>query len=149
MTMPGLDRSRFIRILKLTDSPNDSEALNAVRRANAMLRAAGMSWDRLVILPPAVDTEPRTTEHREDPLWADASMFFPGNWPSGPITPLGRRNAREQAHAWLRSAALWLRLALFPAWTAGVAFVAGYIDKSRLRKVVDRLRRFQNYGRDA
>jgi hypothetical protein len=134
MATSGLDRSRFIRILKLTDSPNDSEALSAVRRANALLHAAGLSWDRLVVLPPAADTEPQATEDREDPLWADASMFLSGDLPSAPMMPLGKRNAYEQVHARLRSAALRLRLALLPAWTAAVAFVAGCIDKSRLCK---------------
>src|SRR5215471_20214405 len=40
VAMPILDRSRFLRILNLTDSPNDSEALSAVRRANALLHAS-------------------------------------------------------------------------------------------------------------
>jgi hypothetical protein len=121
----------------MTNSPSDSEALSAVRRANALLHAAGLSWDGLVILPPPADTEPQTTQGGEDPFWADASMFFPVNWPSDPTMPLGRRNAHGQAYARLR-----LRLALFPTWTAAVVFVAGCIDKSRLRKVVSHSRRF-------
>jgi hypothetical protein len=138
--MPGLDRSRFIRILKLTNSANDSEALTAVRRANALLQAAGLSWDGLVILPPPPDPEPQATQDGRDPFWADASMFFPA--PSDPMMPLGRRTAAEQAHARLRRAALRLRVALHPAWTAAVAFATGCIDKSRLHKVVSHSRRF-------
>jgi hypothetical protein len=142
VAMPILNRSRFLRILNLTDSPNDSEALSAARRANALLHAAGLSWEKLIIVPPP-DAEPKPAEEGEDPLWADAWMFFPGNWPSDPTMPLGKRNSDEQAHARLRSVAsrlrsvaLWLRLALFRAWTAAVTFVPGCIDESRLRKVV-------------
>jgi hypothetical protein len=51
------------------------------------------------------------------------------------MVPLGKRNAKEQAHARLRSAVSWLRLAFFRAWTATVALVAGDIAQSRLRKV--------------
>jgi hypothetical protein len=142
MAMPELDRSRFIRILKLTASSNDSEALSAVRRANAMLHAAGLSWDRLHVLPPEAETEPQATKDREDPFWADTSMFFPGYWSSDPMMPLGRRGAAAEAYARLRSAALWLRLALFPAWTVAVAFMAGCIERSRLREVVSRSRQF-------
>src|SRR5215475_9483713 len=133
--MPILDRSRFLRILNLTDSPNDPEALTAIRRANAMLHAAGLSWENLIVVPPP-NVEPKPAEEKEDPLWADAWMFSPGNWPSDPMMPLGKRNAEEQAHARLRSVASWLRLALFRARTAAVTFMAGCIDRSRLRKVV-------------
>jgi hypothetical protein len=52
MAMPIFDRSRFLRILNLTESPNDFEALNAVRRANAMLHAAGLPWEKLIVVPP-------------------------------------------------------------------------------------------------
>src|SRR5262245_52539824 len=150
MAMPELDRSRFIRILKLTDSSNDSEALSAVRRANAMLHAAGLSWDRLHVLPPAADPEPEATKDREDPFWADGSMFFPGNWSSDSMMPLGQRNAVAEAYARLRSASVRLRLAFVPAWTAAAAFMAGCIERSRLREGVSRSQRFvRDLGRRA
>jgi hypothetical protein len=152
MAMPELDRPRFIRILKLTASSNDSEALIAVRRANAMLHAAGLSWDRLHVLPPAADTEPEAeeTKVKEDPFWADASMFFPGNWSSDPMMAPGKRGAVGEAYAWLRSAALRLRLVLFPAWEAAVAFMAGCIEKSRLREFVNHSQQFmRDLGRRA
>ena len=141
MAMPIFNRSRFLRILSLTDSPNDSEALSAVRRANALLHAAGLSWDKLIVVPPPPDAEPKPAEESEDPLWADAWMFFPGNWPSDPMMPLGKRNAEAHARlrsiaSWLRSVASWLRLTFFRAWTAAVTFVVGCVDGSRLRKVV-------------
>ena len=135
MAMPIFDRSRFLRILNLTESPNDFEALNAVRRANAMLHGAGLSWEKLIVVPPPPDAESKPAEEREeDRLWADAWIFSPANWPSDPMVPLGKRNAK-QAHARLRSAVSWLRLAFFRAWTATVTLVAGDIAQSRLRKV--------------
>ena len=134
VAIPIFDRSRFLRILNLTESPNDFEALNVVRRANAMLHAAGLSWEKLIVVPsPPPDAEPKLAEEREDPLWADAWMLTPGNWPADPMMPLGKRNAAEQARARLESAASWLRLAFFQRWTVAVMFVTGRI--SRLRKV--------------
>ena len=39
-----LDRERLIRLLGMTDSDQDAEALVAIRKSNEMLKAHGKSW---------------------------------------------------------------------------------------------------------
>jgi hypothetical protein len=41
----GLDRDRLAKLLELASSPNDNEALTAVRLAHRMIRNLGASWD--------------------------------------------------------------------------------------------------------
>jgi hypothetical protein len=36
------------KLLRMTTSPNDGEALTAIRKANALLTAAGWDWDKLL-----------------------------------------------------------------------------------------------------
>lgn len=38
----------LVKLLKMTSSPNDGEALTAVRKANELLASAGWDWDRLM-----------------------------------------------------------------------------------------------------
>jgi hypothetical protein len=49
--MSGIDRSRLVKLLNLTRSNHDPEALNALRRALDLLGAAGMNWDELLCGP--------------------------------------------------------------------------------------------------
>jgi hypothetical protein len=44
--LPKQDMLR--KLLKMTASPNDGEALVAVRKANELLRSAGWDWDKLL-----------------------------------------------------------------------------------------------------
>lgn len=46
-----LDRDQLIRLLNLTESEYDAEALNAVRGANALLRQHRAMWAVLLALP--------------------------------------------------------------------------------------------------
>lgn len=49
-----LDRTRLAKLLALTGSDNDAEALAAVRKANEMVRGHNMTWAEVV----TVDTQP-------------------------------------------------------------------------------------------
>lgn len=49
----ALDMKRFIAIMGMTGSAGDGEALNAVRKANEMLRAAGKTWSDVLSAPTA------------------------------------------------------------------------------------------------
>jgi hypothetical protein len=40
-----LDKSKIIKLLSLTQSDNDNEALSAIRMANKILRANEITWD--------------------------------------------------------------------------------------------------------
>jgi hypothetical protein len=46
-----IDRERLIRLLRMTESNQDAEALNAIRRSNAMLRDSGMGWSDVIDRP--------------------------------------------------------------------------------------------------
>ena len=43
-----LNREKLAHVLARVDSSFDAEALNAVRRANEMVKAAGMSWEQVL-----------------------------------------------------------------------------------------------------
>lgn len=46
-----LDRERFIKILMLSQSESDGEALNALRMANKLLKKAGLNWEGFLSNP--------------------------------------------------------------------------------------------------
>lgn len=41
-------QDRLAKLLRMTASPNDGEALTAIRMANALLTSAGWDWDKLL-----------------------------------------------------------------------------------------------------
>jgi hypothetical protein len=43
-----LDRQKLVKVLQLSLSDNDAEALGAIRAANRMLRDAGVGWTGLI-----------------------------------------------------------------------------------------------------
>jgi hypothetical protein len=47
----ALNRDQLIKLLNLTGSEYDAEALNAIRRANALLRQHRATWTDLLALP--------------------------------------------------------------------------------------------------
>ena len=51
-----INRERLIRLLRMTESDRDAEALIAIRKTNAMLRQNGMSWSDVIDLPPPAET---------------------------------------------------------------------------------------------
>jgi hypothetical protein len=58
-----LNRDQLIKLLNLTGSEYDAEALNAIRRANALLRQHRATWADLLALPkePAKGRQPDPT----------------------------------------------------------------------------------------
>ena len=59
-----LDRERLIKLLNLTESEYDAEALNAIRSSNAFLRKHRTTWAALLALPqePAKARQPEPTQ---------------------------------------------------------------------------------------
>jgi len=51
--MNTLDRQRLAKVLGLTDSAHEGEALAAARKANELIVSAGMTWD--VVVQPSED----------------------------------------------------------------------------------------------
>jgi hypothetical protein len=55
-----IDRERLIRLLRMTESDRDAEALIAIRKTNEMLRANGASWSDVIDLPASAEPAYRT-----------------------------------------------------------------------------------------
>lgn len=53
-----LDKNRLIKFMMLTTSDQDGEALNALRRANKMLKEAKINWEELL-----TQSEPKGFSH--------------------------------------------------------------------------------------
>ncbi len=44
----GFSRDLFIKLLNLTQSSEDAEALNAIHRANTLLRSVDLGWEDII-----------------------------------------------------------------------------------------------------
>jgi len=114
-----IDKERLIRLLRMTESAQDAEALIAIRKSNELLRAHGMSWSDVIDLPPPVaETLPSTD-------WS--YMSLPGYERSDKIRGSIRREFP-------------ITLAFFPLWIAAellaVFFPDTYWNKKATRTVV-------------
>jgi hypothetical protein len=43
-----LDRTRLAKVLAMTTSPHEGEALAAIRRANEIIQGEGLSWEQVL-----------------------------------------------------------------------------------------------------
>ncbi len=43
-----IDRAKLIKVMAMTQSANDGEALNAIRMANEMLKVKKLDWDKAI-----------------------------------------------------------------------------------------------------
>ena len=93
----AIDRERLIRLLRMTESDRDAEALIAIRKSNQMLKANGMSWSDVIDLPPPVQPYASSTD------WSEVSLA--GYERSDGI----RRSIRREFP---------ITLAFFPLWIA-------------------------------
>lgn len=57
---------KFTKVLGLTTSPADGEALNAIRIANKMLREANLSWTQIITTPPTLRPGERVVWTRQE-----------------------------------------------------------------------------------
>jgi hypothetical protein len=59
-----MDATRLVKLLNLTQSTNDGEALNAIRMANALLKREGKHWlDIVKTFPPNKTSEDAVLKH--------------------------------------------------------------------------------------
>lgn len=49
-----MDKSKLVKLLNLTSSENDNEALSALRKANSILSRHGKRWDDLIKIEPDI-----------------------------------------------------------------------------------------------
>jgi len=52
-----LDRDRLAKVLALTTSPNDAEALAAIRKANDIVKGADLDWSEVLATQHAVNIQ--------------------------------------------------------------------------------------------
>ena len=103
-----LDRERLIRLLGMTESDQDAEALVAIRKSNEMLRAHGKSWSDVLGSAPPPSAEPYKPFEPEvlPPVNDDWSLEpRPGYEPSARIRDALRREFP-------------ITLVFFPLWLA-------------------------------
>jgi hypothetical protein len=112
-----LDRDLLIKLLNLTGSENDAEALNAIRRSNALLRKHQAAWADLLALPqePAQARQQRprprpTGSHafREEPIWERKVR------PGARQTFRATNAAKQGQFSHIRSESTTLRVLFFP-----------------------------------
>jgi len=102
-----LDKERLAKLMSMTGSGHDAEALAAVRKANALLRAHGKSW---------ADVIGATAEAAKDPAQRTANESQSG--PAGPretASPPNYQRTRPYRNAFRREPVL-SRLLGFPFW---------------------------------
>ena len=114
-----IDRERLIRLLRMTESDRDAEALIAIRKTNAMLKANGASWSDVIDLPAPAELQAASTD------WSYASLA--GYERSDGI----RRSVRREFP---------IMLAFFPLWIAAelmaIFYPNTYWNKNGKRVVV-------------
>lgn len=81
--MPDIDPSRLAKLCEMMASPHDGEALTAARKANELIRGAGLTWTDIVM--GSNNERPsqggRSREHYEtdpDVLWEKFEASHPG-----------------------------------------------------------------------
>jgi hypothetical protein len=106
-----LDKDRLAKLLNLTESEHDGEALAAIRKANDLLRQYGASWSAALGL-----SEPAERSHPSDPAAARSAHAATAAQPRRPaeIRP-GHLPARVYRNAFRREPML-PRLLGFPFW---------------------------------
>ena len=86
-----MSRERLIRLLRMTESDRDAEALIAIRKTNAILKENGMSWSDVIDLPPPAETPFVSTDwsevslagyERSDGIRRSVRREFPSRWRS-------------------------------------------------------------------
>jgi hypothetical protein len=115
-----IDRERLIRLLRMTESDRDAEALVAIRKSNEMLRAHGVSWSDVIDLPESAET-------RQAPSTDWSYVSLAGYERSDGI----RRSVRREFP---------ITLAFFPLWIAAelmaIFYPNTYWNKNGKRVIV-------------
>ncbi len=57
-----IDRAKLIKVMAMTQSANDGEALNAIRMANEMLKVNKLDWDKAIAGTSSQSNAPRSNQ---------------------------------------------------------------------------------------
>ena len=120
MARERIDRERLVRLLRMTESDRDAEALIAIRKSNELLRAHRTSWADVIDLPPQDEVQP-------DPPGDWSPVLLPGYERSDII----RRSIRREFP---------ITLVFFPLWIAAelmaIFYPNTYWNKNGKRVIV-------------
>lgn len=126
-----LDRVRLLKLLQMTRSGSDGEALNAVRMANALLDREGESWEAVLGLLGEPDPFPAPPPPRDPSAEWRSSAFVDQAWETDSEPSFRPGEFLGVRIRWtLRHIPLSVRLLLFPLWFACHA-VADVLEASR------------------
>jgi hypothetical protein len=117
-----LNRDQLIKLLNLTRSEYDAEALNAIRHADALLRKHGASWADLLALP-------------QEPTKAPQPEPTPGQQQQPRPSPEGSAKFKTELirEPKVRHALLWRLTILFFPYAVFVWLYERVVVKSRRR----------------
>lgn len=73
--MSKIDLTQLIKILNLTQSDSDGEALTAIRMVNQKIKAAGLTWEILISAQSPHKSTQKQYRWKEMPEYYDRSWF--------------------------------------------------------------------------
>lgn len=111
-TIQGADRERLIKLLSLSGSPHDGEALAAIRKANGLLTANNTTWSEVI-------AQPEELEAAQSSPWPEGDDDKPMASPSLDRSKLIRQQ--------IRRVPFLVRIALAPIWLTAEAAVDGVL----------------------
>lgn len=88
-----MDRDKFIKVLKMTTSSHEGEALAAIRKVNDMISAANLQWDDLII-------NPNVKAQTSDDPWNDPNTPRGGTVPDWKIAVNKLRSSNITFTVW-------------------------------------------------
>jgi hypothetical protein len=89
---------KIIKLLNLAGSDNDHEALSAIRKANSIVRANGLSWDAL--LTPSVQSVDRPRVDNQD-IEQMINSVYQWAWDGFDFTFIDSLSSMYEKHGWL------------------------------------------------
>ena len=131
-----LDKERLVKLLNLTASSHDGEALAAIRKSNELLQQCKSSWSEVVgyvepvEVPVVEQPRPAPAPAPRPPVRAAAASPPPRPRPREPLLPPGYAFARQYRNEFRKEPFL-PRLLAFPYW-----IVLEMLAALRPRKIV-------------
>jgi hypothetical protein len=120
-----LDKDRLAKLLSMTSSDHDAEALAAIRKANEFLRLHRKSWSEVLGTEPVIEPPPYRPEMSRPPPHPAAYR------PAAPEPPPGYQRLRYYRDG-LRHEPFLPRLLGFPYWflieMVAVVFPNAYVN---------------------
>ena len=134
------DRTRLAKLLEMTASPHDAEALTALRMATKLVRELGLTWDQ-ALTPPQKGTQAPPVPDARHALQQARLQGFQEGYLQGLAD--GQRAPRMRPASWRGTASEMLALGELTSWETKflLSFVHSrlYAPTERQRAVFERL----------